>query len=199
MLLSFADGNGAVVTQLYEQSATALVIKFDGPLNPTQAADPGEYQVNGLTGANPEIVSRSGPSLQITGASYDASNDQVTLSLAHPMAPGVFYRVWINGSPGSGLTDATGTLFDGDFDDTPGGDFYALLAQGKNVCFPDANGDRAMLRVIGGGQVAVWRQLNGDVTQLQVVGAVPGQTTLGGYVVPRAGATARSWYRRSSA
>ena len=132
LLLSYADGNGPVVTDLTEQPArnsAALVVSFDGPLNSTTAQNPANYQVNALAPGTPEFVTRDGPSVLIRSASYNAGTHQVTLSLARPLAPGTFYRIWINGSSGAGLTDTSGTLFDGDNDDTAGGNFYALFAR----------------------------------------------------------------------
>ncbi len=198
MLLSTADGNGPVVTGLYEQinqatGTASLVVDFDGPLNARLASNVADYQVTRVGPVDPEIVTRSGPATPIINASYSefvergAVVSSVALRLARPLAAGTFYRVWINGSPGSGLTGATGTLFDGDNDDTPGGDFYGLVAQGQSVKFSDMSGDRVKVWVTGGGQVAVWRELDGNVDALRVVGGVPGQTALNGTVTPARG------------
>ncbi len=89
----------------------------------------------------------------------------MTLTLKNRLAPGVFYRVWINGTPASmsvnsssnPLTDINGVLFDGDNDDTPGGNFYGLFAVGSKFRFADSNGDRVSLAVQGGGALDVWR------------------------------------------
>ncbi len=198
MLLSTADGNGPVVTGLFEQinpatGTASLVVDFDGPLNVLLASNAADYQVTKVGALNPEIVTQSGPATPILNASYSqfvsggAVVSAVALRLARPLASGAFYRVWINGSPGSGLTGATGTLFDGDNDDTPGGNFYGLFAQGRSVNFSDMSGDKARVWVTGGGQVAVWRELDGNVDAFQVVGSVPGQTALNGQVIPAKG------------
>ena len=42
------------------------------------------------------------------------------------------------------LTDINGVLFDGDNDDTPGGNFYGLFALGKNVAFTDSTVTRVI-------------------------------------------------------
>ena len=70
----------------------------------------------------------------------------------------MFYRVFINGTPASmsvnpasnPLTDINGVLFDGDNDDTPGGDFYGLFALGTKVAFIDSNGARVSRSTQGG-------------------------------------------------
>ena len=154
-LLSFADGNGPVVTAITETPGTRqLVITFDGPLDPGPAQDVANYQVNRAL-ANPELITRSGPGVRIIAASYsDTTASQVTLTLKNSLKPGVFYRVFINGTPASmsvnaasnPLTDINGVLFDGDNDDTPGGNFYGLFALGTKVAFRDSDGARSRWR-----------------------------------------------------
>ena len=180
-LLSSADGNGPVVTAVTEApGSNALVITFDGPLNLAPADDLANYQITKAL-ANPELVTRSGAAVRISSASYSDTNGshQVTLTLKNSLKPGVFYRIFINGSPASmsvnpasnPLTDNNGVLFDGDNDDTPGGDFYGLFAIGKKVAFTDSSGTRVSLAVNGGGVLNLWRELDGDIDQLSVVGA----------------------------
>ena len=185
VLLSYADGNGPVVTGLVEplgHGRSSIVISFDGPLNSTQAVDAANYRVNLLAQGNTEIVSKPGAADPVVSARYDAAMQQVTLNLARPLAPGQCYRVWVNGSPTTGLTDTSGTTIDGDNDDTPAGDFYGLVAAGTRLTFSDMSGNRALVAVSGGGLVELWRGLNGNVNQLTVVGAKPNSTTLTGSV-----------------
>ncbi|MDR3632971.1 MAG: hypothetical protein P4L84_03990 [Isosphaeraceae bacterium] len=184
-LLSYADGNGPVVTSITAQRAqfsATVVVSFDGPLDQALAQNTANYQVNALAPGNPEVVTRSGPADRVVSALYNTSTNQVTLTLARPLATGTFYRLWINGTPGSGLTDTSGTLFDGDNDDTPGGNFYGLFAVGNKLCFTDSDGNRALLRLSGGGQLDLWRELNGDVDLLTIVGTEANQSTLTGSV-----------------
>lgn len=191
-LLSTADGNGPVVIGLAEKvvdGTAAVVISFDGPLDAKLAENTAEYAVNRYNPSQPEIVTQNGPAIAVRSASYDDSTHQVTLTLARPLAAGVFYRVYINGSANTGLRGANGTLFDGDNDDTPGGDFYGLLGQGRSLCFSDSVGDMVTLGVRKGGTVQVWRELNGDIDEVGVVGAVAGQSILGGSVRPAKGSS----------
>ena len=191
-LLSFADGNGPVVIGLSEQVVnhrSAIVINFDGPLNASQAQQVARYQVAQLAPNGRQIVSRSGAVDPIRSVTYDAAADQVTLILARPLAAGQCYRVRVDGSAQTGIKDPAGTLIDGDNDDTAGGDFYGLLAQGRSLTFTDRAGDLANVQVRGGGTLQLWRQLNGDVVQLSVVGAVPNRTVLTGAVRPAKGST----------
>ena len=55
--------------------------------------------------------------------------------------------------------------------------------------FTDMSRDRVTVQVSGGGAVEAWRELNGDVEQLRIVGAVPNRTTLTGSVRPAIGST----------
>lgn len=165
-LLSFADGNGPVVQSLTEApGSTQLVITFDGPLYPGPATSISNYQITKAL-PSPELISSHGANVGIVSASYnDAHSSQVTLTLKKPLQPGIFYRVFINGTPASmstnpasnPLTDINGDLFDGDNDDTPGGDFYGLFALGKKLKFTDSSGDKVAIGVSNGGVANVWR------------------------------------------
>ncbi len=90
VLLSFADGNGPVVTAITEvPGSKQLVITFDGPLNPGPAQNASNYQVTKAL-ANPELVTKSGATDRIIATSYsDTSASQVTLTLKSSLKPGV--------------------------------------------------------------------------------------------------------------
>ena len=174
---SFADGNGAVVTNLAVQNNGAqLVISFDGPLNanpsnPVQSpTNAGNYSVQ-VPSANPEVVTSSASSVSISSAGYSSSSFQVTLNLGSALAQGTFYRVFINGAASSettanaGLVDQSGNAIDGDYDDTASGNFYALFAwttAGTPLLFADSGGDGVALTITGPGNLESWRALDGD-------------------------------------
>ena len=157
---SFADGSGAVVTNLAAQNNGAqLVITFDGPLNagpinPAQGpTNTGNYSVQ-VPSANPEVVTSSTSSVSISSATYNSGNFQVTLNLGSPLAQGTFYRVFINGVASSestasaGLVDQSGNAIDGDYDDTASGNFYALFGwttAGTPLLFAVSGGDQVTL------------------------------------------------------
>ena len=110
------------------------------------------YQVSKAL-ANPELVTSSGAAVKILQADYsDGPASQVTLTLKSPLKQGVFYRVWINGTPASMssnsasnplTTDNGSVLFDGDNDNTAGGDLYGLFALGKKIKFLLTRTERA--------------------------------------------------------
>jgi hypothetical protein len=176
-LLSYADGNGAVVLSVTERNnGSALVITFDGPLdanpsNPAQSpTNLASYSVQ-LPAGNPEVVTSSLSSVSISSASYNSSTHQVTLDLATSLVQGDWYRIFVNGiatasgSPAPGLLDANQNPIDGDYDDTPSGDFYALFAwttAGTPLDYTDSQGDAVTLSLTGPGQLSAWRELNGD-------------------------------------
>jgi hypothetical protein len=218
---SFADGNGAVITSLVQQdSGATLVIAFDGPLNanpvnpaqsPTNTAN---YSVQ-VPAGNSEVVTSSTSSVSVVSASYKNSTNQVTLTLGSALTQGQFYRVFINGvantenSTAPGLIDANQQALDGDYDDTPSGDFYALFAwttAGTPLNFTDSQGDQVALAMTGPGELNAWRELNGDfnagdltaqanlatgfsVQQISVADGVAGSTTLTGSALFAKGST----------
>ena len=197
LLLSFADGNGPVVTGITGlPGSNQLVIRFDGPLSPGPAPDVANYQVTKAL-ANPELVTKSGPRDPVIAASYNVSpTPRVTLTLRKNLTPGTVYRIWINGTPASmsvnpasnPLTDINGVLFDGDNDDTAGGDFYGQFSTGRNLSFVDSNGAHVSLNARRGGLIDLWRELDGDIDQLSVVGPNTGGTVLSGAVTRASGA-----------
>ena len=174
---SFADGNGAVITNLVAAgNGSQLVLTFDGPLtaapaNPAQSpTNTANYSVV-VPSANAEVVTSSTSTVAIATATYDAVNNQVTLNLASPLTQGTFYRVFVNGvaaadnTANPGLIDGNQLPIDGDYDDTASGNFYALFAWTSGstaLSFKDSGGDQITLGLTGPGQLDAWRQLNGD-------------------------------------
>lgn len=190
---STADGNGAVLTSITGvPGGRSLLLTFDGPLRPGTATDLANYSVTAPNFCNPQIVTSSGPELRVVAAEYrdiSTTASQVTLTLAHALLPGLFYRIFINGelpitngNPNSNpLTGTDGVTFDGDNDDTAGGNFYGLFGAGRRLSFTDSSGDQVVLAANGGSGVNVWRELNGDIDQITVL---PGASALTGSVRP---------------
>jgi hypothetical protein len=199
LAFSSADGNGPVLTAITSNPGSrSLVLSFDGPLIAGTATDLANYSVTAPSGRDPALVTTSGPALKVVAAAYGAASStssQVTLTLARPLQQGTFYRIFINGElaitsgnpasnplkggGGSG-NQSDGVVFDGDNDDTAGGNFYGLFAVGRRLTFNDSSGDRIALAADGGGGLNVWRELNGDIDQITVL---PGATALSGSVV----------------
>ena len=193
-LVAAAPGTSPVLTGITSApGSTSLVLSFSTPLVPDSATDLANYAITApaLFG-DPQTVTRSGPAVRILAAEYADISDtssQVTLTLAHPLWPGLFYRIFINGElpissgdPNSNPVTGIGsgqTTFDGDNDATPGGDFWGLFGVGSRLRFCDSSGDRVALTATGG-EINVWRELNGDINQIT---ALPGTSAVGGSVV----------------
>jgi hypothetical protein len=174
---SFADGNGAVITNVTEQNnGAALVLTFDGALNANPsnpAQDPtntANYAVE-VPASNAQIITSNLGSVGINTASYNSSTNQVTLTLGTPLAQGQAYRLFINGTANTenptaaGLVDANQQPIDGDYDDTASGNFYALFTwttAGTPLNYTDSRGSQVTLSLTGPGQLNAWRELNGD-------------------------------------
>jgi hypothetical protein len=180
---SYADGNGAVITDLIAQNNGAhLVLSFDGPLNATPAnplqspTNVANYSVQ-VPGAKPQMVTSSTSTVGITAALYNSLNFTVTLTLATPLNQGTFYRVFVNGIAASnntatpGLIDNSGNPIDGDYDDTASGNYYSLFAwttAATPLQFTDSSGNSITLTLAGPGELQAWRMLNGSFNALDL-------------------------------
>ena len=211
---SFVDGGGAVITNIVEQNNwPQLLISFDGSLNATPANSAANYSVQ-VPGTNPEVVTTSLSTVSITSATYNSTLNQVTLNLATPLIQGTSYRVFVNGNGSAdagnpGLVDLKGNAIDGDYDDTPSGNFYALFVWSTTSTTPtptftDSSGYSYTMSLTGPGQLNTWRVPStgtltrpispcrsvsraGAIQQITVANGVLGLTTLD--ATPSANAT----------
>ncbi len=198
-----------VVTNVLQAGGNQLVLTFSGALNasptlPTQSpTNVTNYRVE-VPASNPQLVTQAASAVTISSATYNPATFQVTLNLASSLTAGSFYRVFVSGAPTTsadpGLVDATGAGLDGDYDDTPTGDFYGLFGYtnvGGTLTYTDSGGDTVNLSLTGSaGTLQTWRMLNGDfnaqrlavqsglpvgsIQQITVQGGTPATTTLTG-------------------
>lgn len=96
----------------YHRLRTTLEIIFSLPLDPVRAQKPAEYQLVTVFKARHNHL-RVGPSIPVVAAVYDSTNTIVTLSFARRLTVHNRYRLTINGTPPSGLTDPSGQFLDG--------------------------------------------------------------------------------------
>ena len=101
---------------------------------------------------------------------YDAATNTVRLRPTVPLLNGNFFRLVVEGD--TGLTTPAGEPIDGDGDSTPGGDFHHIFARGKELKYFDANGDRVVLRVTGGGTMELTRDLSGEGLDLRLLASI---------------------------
>jgi hypothetical protein len=115
--------DGPVVTSVqrfgFHAQPTYLVIYFNGPLAPSPAQNTSNYQ----------IVGPGGHHIKISSAIYNSTTDAVTLVLAQQLVLRKNYRLTINGTTSSGLTNPEGLLLDGAGTGQPGSDFVTTVTK----------------------------------------------------------------------
>ena len=140
----------ASLVETIASSSTTIAVTFSGPMNAAAAGDPAFYRL-GLAGPEGRFGAADGRPLALRSVVYDPSTLTATLTPAQPLRLGVFYQVFIDGTPPEALTGAEGTLFDGDDDQTAGADFRGLIGLGKSLRFVDMEGDVAGIGITGPG------------------------------------------------
>jgi hypothetical protein len=117
---------------------TELVLNFGVALDPARAQDVSNYTVI-LDGGDGRIGTRDDRLIPVGSATYNAATRSVTLRLARQVNLRRLAQLTVRGTPPGGLTDASGTLLDGDRDGRPGGNFVANF-QGIGVATLDRQG-----------------------------------------------------------
>ena len=167
---------------------TSVVLTFSEPLDPSRAVNLLNYGYSlQAAGKDQRFGTADDLLFGIASATYNASNDSVTLRMANPIHCNSFIRLTINQSTDNatvpiGVADTSGNLLDGNYDGRPGGVFTATFAQGQHLSYPDGNGNSVSLSLSGGGTMILTRRANGNAWQLSLLNAVPGRTTLTGQV-----------------
>lgn len=148
--LCFAAGP-VVTSQLLvgaDDQITALVVGFDGPLDPAAAGNAENYVFRGSRGNG-----RNPHKIRLAAASYDPAANAVTLTMNTPFAVTRFkrLRVIIPADAAGALADPAGNRLDGDRDGTAGGlsDTRFTITRGTSLSYKDADGDRVSLRARG--------------------------------------------------
>lgn len=180
MMDASSSDTGSVVTNLVENVAAgraSLVVTFSEPLAPASAEYLANYSVRNVNAPG---------SIPVVSARYDVTAQTVTLGLARPTPANRPVALTINGGL-TGVTGLDGVLFDGDNDQQPGGNYIALLTEGRSINFVDSAADRANIRLTGPGEMQLVQLPNGDPTSLRIDGAVAGRTTLTGSLRPGPG------------
>jgi hypothetical protein len=164
---------GPVVAQQFIgdiKHITAVVLYFDPatPLDPASASNPDAYKfvkkIRGTTiDAGDVFFGGSGSTstkirrIKLQSATYDPTNNSVTIK---PVAPSFeigrdFTVMVVEGTGSTPVKLADGSVIDGDVNGKPGGDVNLRFRANPNqvLNFKDADGDRAHLRVMGGGRL----------------------------------------------
>jgi len=189
-ILGFTTGPTVVSLQPIStaRGITSVVLTFSEPLDPNRAVNLLNYGYSlQAAGKDQRFGTADDLLFGIALATYNASNDSVTLRMANPIHCNSFIRLTINQSTDNatvpiGVADTSGNLLDGNYDGRPGGVFTATFARGQHLSYPDGNGNSVSLSLSRGGTMILTRQANGNAWQLSILSAVPGRTTLGGHV-----------------
>lgn len=173
---------------LTARGITSVVLTFSEPLDPSRAVNLLNYGYSlQAAGKDGQFGTADDILFGIASATYNASNDSVTLLMANPIHCNSFIRLTINQSTDNatvpiGVADTSGILLDANYDGIPGGVFTATFARGQHLSYPDGNGNVVSLGLSRGGTMILTRHANGNAWQLSTVNAVPGRTTLSGQV-----------------
>jgi hypothetical protein len=121
---------GVVDVTNKKHQVTEIYVTFSGAVNSAEAADTATYQLI-KQGKHRSFVATRATTITIKSASYDPTDNQVTLIPKKPFALSKPVEVLVEGEPPSGLQDAEGRLIDGNRDGQPGGDATAILSKGS--------------------------------------------------------------------
>jgi uncharacterized repeat protein (TIGR01451 family) len=113
----FGPAVAGVSTSGNAQTITAVVIAFNGPLNPRRANDKHAYRIDVLN-----VHGHRVGGVVIASAMYDGINS-VTLTLAGPISSLKAYRVVVSGHGPHAITDTLGRKLDGAGTGGSGSDF----------------------------------------------------------------------------
>jgi hypothetical protein len=173
---------------LTARGITSVVLTFSEPLDPSRAVNLLNYGYSlQAAGKDQRFGTADDLLFGIASATYNASNDSVTLLMANPIHCNSFIRLTINQSTDNptvpiGVADTNGILLDANYDGLPGGVLTATFARGQHLSYPDGNGNVVSLSLSRGGMMILTRRANGNAWQLSILSAVRGRTTLTGKV-----------------
>lgn len=162
----------AVVPITTGAGVAGYVVDFSKAVDPTRASNPANYTLF-ASGRD----AGTGNTFIPVSAVYDAANHAVILVPSQPLAQNAFYGLMINGSTGTGLTDLSGNVLDGDGDGAAGGYYAAYVGIGNHLNYVDSGGNVVSLASVGS-TMLVTRSFSGDPYSLEVLGAVPGHASL---------------------
>ncbi len=113
------DGLTVLSVQRYgvHDQATSLVLSFSGPLVASTATNPANY----------ELMSAMGLPIGIAQASYDATDDTVTLRLKRKLNLHRVYELTVIGTAPGGLAGTSGLFLDGAGNGSPGSDYTTSI------------------------------------------------------------------------
>ncbi len=122
LVVAPAPGDGPTVVRLgrfgFHSRPTTLVLTFDQALDPASAQNPLNYS----------ITNSRGRSIRVASVVYDPSALTVTIAPAQRLNLHQLYRLTVNGTAPSGVTNTAGNLLDGALNGVPGSDYVAAVS-----------------------------------------------------------------------
>ncbi len=141
---------------------TTVEIQFSERLDPSDAADPGNYTIVGA-GSDNRFDTADDVDITYGTPTYDDAQFTVRITPTAPLVSNQFFRVTVDGT--SSVTDLAGNRLDGNRNGTSG-DYIASFARGTNLTYFDLDDDRANLKVKRG-VLDVIRRSDGQVETLR--------------------------------
>jgi hypothetical protein len=178
-------------------SVTAIVLTFSKPLNSVRAEDLSNYGYFLITsGPGGAFGSGTDTYAPLTSAVYDAGTDSVTLTPSAPLPPNKFYRITIDGQANpllhNGVTDLAGNQLAGS-SGAPGTPCVVTFGVGTKLAYTDSARNVVTLQMAKGGLIEMFRTPAGAVQEIELIGTVPGKSTLSGTVSRARGGTGRTY------
>ena len=150
-----------------------IVVSFNQPVAAGPAGTLSNYRADrGRPGPAARDGGRPGPATR--HGQIRPGHEHGPAAAQPAAANGNFFHLVVEGD--TGLTTPTGEPIDGNGDLAPGGDFHHIFGRGKELKYFDANGDRVVLRLAGGGVMELTRDLDGEGLDLALLNTRPGKT-----------------------
>ena len=164
------------------KAISQIDVVMTGVLDPSTVTSLGFVVTEVGTFGNVGAGANSPVPLASVSWSYNAGLGMVAITPAVPLKAGRFYEIHVVGTGPNAVRDLAGNPLNSTLGTTPGSDVVETFARGTMLNYADENGAWVTLRVRGGGVVDLNRDASGHVTRLQLLGVVPGRTSLLGTV-----------------
>jgi hypothetical protein len=162
---------------------TAVVFSFSQPLDPTRAADLGNYGYYVISaGPDGTFGTPDDGFTPLAAARYDAATSSVALFPAAPLPFNRFEQITIdalaNPILGRGLANRSGVVLSGLSNGIAGSPFVATFDAGTQLAYADSQGKHVSLSLSGGGIIEMFRAPGGDPVTVTLAGTIPHKSVL---------------------
>ncbi len=112
-----------------KHQVSEVFVTFSGPVNVTEADNTATYRL-ATPGKHGSYTARNAGIIKLKSATYDPTDDQVTLVPKKPFVISKKVQLEVIGTPPSGLQDGAGRYIDGANNGQAGGNAVAILSKG---------------------------------------------------------------------